>query len=76
MTEHVCCPQLWDGAHSLSRCRLGGELTGSFSPGIGLWAVGAGCGLSVGLLCILKPPLIPREQLAQCSASSSVWCWL
>lgn len=35
MTEHACCPELWDGAHGLSRCRLGGELAGSFSPAKG-----------------------------------------
>lgn len=41
MTEHVCCPELWDGAHSFSRCRLGGELTGSFSPAQGVgWGSG------------------------------------
>ena len=44
--------------------------------GMGLRAVGAGRGLPVGLLCILKLPLIPREQLAKHSASGSVWCWL
>lgn len=34
--------------------------------GIGLWSVVAGHGFPMGLLCVLKSPLIPREQLAQC----------
>lgn len=29
-----CCPELWDGMHSWSRCHLGG---GSLSPAKGCW---------------------------------------
>lgn len=44
--------------------------------GIGLWPVVAGHGFPMGLLYVLKPPLIPREQLAQHWAGGSVWGWL
>lgn len=39
-------------------------------------AKGVGLGSGHGFPCILKSPLIPREQLAQCWAGGSVWGWL
>lgn len=44
--------------------------------GIGLWPVVAGHGFPMGLLCVLKSPLIPKKQLAQRRAGGSVWGWL